>query len=343
MRKIGAPMVSRLVRIALPAAAVIGVAGLLTAGGGPGGALSSAQDALTAHGPAPRTALALSGPAQSATRSARTRPLAGVRKYLRSRTGVAQVALYDRATGRTYLASDGRDTQYTASIVKADILASWLRRFQSRPGTIPASIPYSVRYLMQNMITMSDNSAATGLFFFGGGCTALTRFNTLIPTRRTEIGCQTPTYYGWGNTTTTAADQAAIVRVLAYPNGVLTPAARAYGLQLMESVIPTQRWGVTCGPWGTDCAGPDYAHPVPGVRVALKNGWKFVPTCTAQDESCPWQVNSIGWVSGEGRDYVLAVLTTGNPAGPGTSGFDYGITTTQGVSKLVWANLAPAR
>jgi hypothetical protein len=343
MRKIGAPMVSRLVRIAFPAAAVIGVAGLLTAGGGPGGGLGSSQDVLTAHGPAPRTALALSGPAQPATRAAGTRPLAGVRKYLRSRTGVAQVALYDRATGRTYLASDGRDAQYTASIVKADILASWLRRFQSRPGPIPASIPYSVRYLMQNMITMSDNSAATGLFFFGGGCAALTRFNTLIPTRRTEIGCQTPAYYGWGNTTTTASDQAAIVRVLAYPNGVLTPAARAYGLQLMESVIPAQRWGVTCGPWGTDCAGPDYAHPVPGVRVALKNGWKFVPTCTAQDESCPWQVNSIGWVSGEGRDYVLAVLTTGNPAGPGTSGLDYGITTTQGVSRLAWANLAPGR
>jgi Beta-lactamase enzyme family len=345
MRKTGAPMVSRLVRIALPTAAVIGAAALLTAGSGPAGVLGSSQADLIGRGPAPRTALALSGPAPARPAAAArgAGPLAGVRKYLRTRTGVAQVALFDRASGLTYLARDGRATQYTASIVKADILASWLRRFQSRPGTIPASIPYSIRYLMQNMITMSDNSAATGLFFFGGGCTTLTRFNTLIPTRRTDIGCQTPTYYGWGNTTTTAADQAAIVRTLAYPNGVLRPAARAYGLQLMESVIPTQRWGVTCGPWGTDCSGPDYAHPVPGVTVALKNGWKFVPTCTAQDESCPWQVNSIGWVSGEGRDYVLAVLTTDNPAGPGTTGFDYGIATTQGVSKLVWANLAPGR
>ena len=289
-----------------------------------------------------RPALATAAAPPAASAAAAPSPLAGVGSYLRSRTGVAQVALFDKATGRTYLVSDGRATQYTASIVKADILASWLRRFQSRPGTIPASIPFSVKFLMQNMITMSDNSAATGLFYFGGGCTALTRFNTLIPTRHTDVGCQTPTYYGWGNTTTTAADQAAIVRTLAYPSRVLTRPARAYGLHLMESVIPTQRWGVTCGPWGTDCAGPDYAHPVPGVTVALKNGWKYVPTCTAQDESCPWQVNSIGWVSGQGRDYVLAVLTTGNPAGPGTTGFDYGIATTQGVSRLVWANLAPA-
>ena len=38
---------------------------------------------------------------------------------------------------------------------------------------------------------------------------------------------------------------------------------------------------------------------------------------------------------------MLAVLTTDDPAGPGTTGFDYGITTIQGVSKLVWDNLAP--
>jgi Beta-lactamase enzyme family len=338
MPKIGAPAVTRLVRLVravLPAAAIVIAAGLLASVG----SRPAAEPGASRTAPAP----AASAPSRPASRAGTAVPPAGVRRYLRSRTGVAQVALFDQATGRTYLVSDGTATQYTASIVKADILASWLRRYQSRPGTIPATIPYSVRYLMQNMITMSDNAAATGLFYFGGGCTALTRFNTRIPTRGTDVGCQTPTYYGWGNTTTTAADQAAIVRLLAYRNRVLTPAARAYGLHLMESVIPTQRWGVTCGPWGTDCAAPDYAHPVPGVTVALKNGWKFVPTCTAQDESCPWQVNSIGWVSGEGRDYVLAVLTTGDPAGPGTTGFDYGIATTQGVSRLVWANLAPGR
>ena len=266
-------------------------------------------------------------------------PLAGVRNYLRTRSGVVQVALYNRRDGRTYLLQTAGATQYTASIVKADILARWLRRYQSKPGMIPASIPYSIRYLMTNMITMSDNSAATGLFYFGGGCTALTRFNTLIPTRDTTVGCQTPDYYGWGNTTTSAADQAAIIKTFAYPGPVLGPAARDYGLHLMESVIPAQRWGISCGPWGSSCAPPDYAHPVPGVTVALKNGWKFVPTCTQQDDSCPWQVNSIGWVRGQGRDYVLAVLTTDDPPAPGTQGLDYGITTIQGVSQLIWGNL----
>jgi hypothetical protein len=108
----------------------------------------------------------------------------------------------------------------------------------------------------------------------------------------------------------------------------------------MKSVTPAQRWGVSCGPWGTRCDAPDYATPVPGVTVALKNGWKYVPSCHGPDDTCPWQVNSIGWVRGQGRDYALAVLTTDDPAGPGTFGFDYGITTIQSVSKLIWANLA---
>jgi hypothetical protein len=125
------------------------------------------------------------------------------------------------------------------------------------------------------MITVSDNAAATSLFYFSGGCTTLTLFDTLIPTRHTMVGCETPTYYGWGNTTTTARDQVAIVRTLAYRNRTLGPDAREYGLHLMESVEPTQRWGITCGPRGTTCAAPDYATPDPDVTVALKNGWKF--------------------------------------------------------------------
>jgi hypothetical protein len=269
-------------------------------------------------------------------------PLQGVARYLRTRAGSVQVSVYDRATGRTYLLRHGPSLpQYTASIVKVDIMAMWLRRYQHKPGTIPSSLPYSIQFLMQNMITVSDNSATTGLFYFAGGCKTLTLFNTLIPTRHTAVGCETPTYYGWGNTTTAASDQAAIVRTFAYPNRVLSTDARNYGLHLMESVVPAQRFGVTCGPWGTVCQPPDYATPVPGVTVALKNGWKFLPSCPQQDQTCPWQVNSIGWVSGKGRDYVLAVLTTNDPPVDGASGMDYGIHTIQGVSMRVWNNLAP--
>ena len=125
---------------------------------------------------------------------------------------------------------------------------------------MPAAKFDHLRSDLKLMITVSDNSAATGLFYFGGGCGALTQFNRLIPTRDTTVGCETPTYYGWGNTTTSAADQAAIVGTLAYPGPVLQTQDRRYGLSLMESVTPAQRWGVSCGPWGPVCDPPNYAY-----------------------------------------------------------------------------------
>jgi hypothetical protein len=97
---------------------------------------------------------------------------------------------------------------------------------------------------------------------------------------------------------------------------------------------------VVDGPWGTSCDPPTYAQPVQGVDVALKNGWKTLPTCTQPIEQCPWQVNSTGWVQGQRRNYALTVLTTDDPVGGGgLDGFKYGIDTIQNVSERVWANL----
>jgi hypothetical protein len=268
-------------------------------------------------------------------------PLDGVCDYLMDRKGVVQVALFDQKTGRFAQLSEGDDPQYTASIVKVNILARWLRQYQQRDVNIPGGIPYSIKYLMQRMIQNSDNAAATSLFYFGGGCDALTRFNERIPMNDTDVACETPNYYGWGNTTTSAPDQVRLMKAFAYgmPR-VLGPDARSYGLNLMQGVEPDQRFGITCGPWGNTCEPPNYADPDPDVTVALKNGWKTLPTCTDPIPQCRWQVNSTGWVNGKGRNYVLTVLTTRDPVGSGgVYGFNYGIDTIQGVSKLVWGNL----
>ncbi len=299
---------------------------------------------LCAAGPAQASAATQSSEVQMSCGTAAEHlvPLRGICKYLQEREGVVQVALFNRKTHKTYLLSNGSNTQYTASIVKVDIVATWLRYYEQHGASIPAQIPYSIKYLMERMIEASDNAAATGLFYFAGGCGALTKFNKLIPLKETEVGCESSTYYGWGNTTTTAADQVALMKVFAYgkPRGVLGDAARAYGLHLMESVQPDQRFGITCGPWGDSCESPTYAQPLPGITVALKNGWKTLPTCTQPIAKCPWQVNSTGWVQGGGRDYALTVLTTDDPVGTGDLfGFQYGIQTIQGISKLVWRNL----
>jgi hypothetical protein len=67
----------------------------------------------------------------------------------------------------------------------------------------------------------------------------------------------------------------------------------------------------------------------PGTTVALKNGW-------LPNESGIWQVNSIGYVNGDGRDYVIAVLTDGS------SNEAAGIDTIEDLSTLIWQALAPA-
>jgi len=81
---------------------------------------------------------------------------------------------------------------------------------------------------------------------------------------------------------------------------------------LLESVTPDQRWGVSGG-------------VPPGVTIALKNGW--LPMDSGGSD---WQINSVGWISGDGRNYLIAVLTTGNPTE------QYGIDTIGQLSAMVW-------
>jgi hypothetical protein len=86
-------------------------------------------------------------------------------------------------------------------------------------------------------------------------------------------------------------------------------------LSLLENVTPAQRWGVSGG--------------VPAqVTVALKNGW--LPLAGVDSD---WQINSVGWISGGGRNYLMAVLTTGNPTE------QYGIDTIDQLSAMVWQDM----
>ena len=161
------------------------------------------------------------------------------------------------------------------------------------------------------MIEESDNDDAQDLWDSEGGASAVGAFDTAAGLTQTD-----PDAAGyWGLSTTTAADQVQLLRTVAYPNAILTPASQAYELNLMEHVDPGQTWGVSAG-------------VVAGSTVALKNGW--LPL-----DSGGWQVNSIGYVDGDGRDYVIAVLTTDDTEADG-------INFIQGLSGLIWQELAPS-
>jgi beta-lactamase class A len=239
----------------------------------------------------------------------------GLRGFLAGRTGRVTAALYDGRTGQTWQLHQGL-VQPTASIVKVQIMAAALRQAEVTGRPLPAAR----RALVTTMIERSDNQAATAMLAAVGGASSLRRFDVSIGMNHTVPSAKAfipgTTLPGWGLTTTTAADQLTLLGKFAYPNPVLSARSRLFGLRLMENIEPDQRWGVTGG--------------VPaGVAVALKNGWVPLPRLNL------WQVNSIGWVSGQGRDYLLAVLTEGNPSEA------YGIATIDEISRKVWALLAP--
>jgi hypothetical protein len=234
-----------------------------------------------------------------------------VTSYLAGRAGTALAAVYDVRTGQTWTLGDGRP-QATGSIVKVNILQTLLAR---RPLGLPAADQALARAMIEN----SSNPAATTLWNRAGQAPGLRAYNAsaglLTTTPSTCLVCAGFAWPGWGLTSTTPADQLLLLRELV-DGPLLSPADRGYAVSLMENVEPGQRWGVSAG--------------VPaGVRVALKNAW--VPLGPADSD---WQINSEGWISGDGRDYLIAVLTTGNPDE------QYGITTIDTVSALLWAALA---
>lgn len=229
-----------------------------------------------------------------------------VKDYLATRSNQASVAVFDNRTGVTYTYRG--DVAYdTASIVKVQILATLLKQAQDagRPLTD------NEKSLADNMIRYSDNASATTLWNEVGADQGVAAVDSQLGLTATVPG--TGGY--WGLTQTTATDQVKLMNDLAYGTPVLTDASRSYELGLMRTVDPSEKWGVSAGTGSTD-------------TVELKNGW------LQRSTDGLWRVHSIGHVSGSGRDYTIAVLTT---AGTSES---YGIDTISGVSKIVYSTLA---
>ena len=301
-----------------PAAADPVPAGTASTGTGPAGVAEASRSAAASPAGSARP----SSPARtSSAQSARSRPpapaghadplSAAAASYVAGRSGTVLAAVYDIRTGQSWRLGDGQ-AQPEASVVKLDLLETLLAR-QGGTSLSPAD-----QSLSQSMIEDSDNDAATSLWDEAGEAAGIGAYNDKAGlTRTTPSACVTCAGFpwpGWGLTTSVPYDQLTLLKQLITPGPrpLLSDAGRSYALSLMENVAPDQRWGVSGG--------------VPaGVTVALKNGW-----LPLNDANTDWQVNSVGWVSGEGRDYLVAVFSTGNPAE------QYGIDTISALSSIIW-------
>ena len=258
--------------------------------------------------------------ATSAPKARAKSPFASLAGYIASRPGLVTAAVLDRTTGRIWVFHRGVKEE-TASIVKVEIMATALKKAQDA-GSEP---PGDQQSLMTTMIENSNNDSATQLLSDVGGPSAVQNFDNSIGMTGTTVSTQAfipgsnPPLPGWGLTTTTARDEVRLVSKFAFHNTVLSNASRSYGLNLMEHVESDQAWGVSGG--------------VPlGVTVALKNGW--LPADLTNDTN--WQIDSIGWIHGNGRNYVLAVLSNGNPT------MTDGEQTIDHIAAVIYSELGPS-
>lgn len=217
---------------------------------------------------------------------------------LDGRSGRYAVTVYDRVSGITCQLNQASRFD-SASVVKATILAALLRWHQEtgRP------LSEEEQELATQMITQSDNDAASDLWDELGSA-RIQHFLDLAGMTQTQLG---PGGY-WGLSQVTAHDELILLQLLTAGNPVLNRDSRSYELGLMARVIPSQSWGVPAG------------APA-GVTVHVKNGW--LPDTNG------WHINSIGAFTGHGRNYMMAVLSDGNPS------MDYGVATVEAVARVV--------
>jgi hypothetical protein len=274
-------------------------------------------DGIATTAPSRKSTTPAPSHSRSKGRKTKISPFVGLANYLASRQGQITAAVYDNRTGQTWVFHPGT-RQETASIVKVEIMGT---AFWNAEHGRPLSAAQQA--LLLPMIEQSDNTAATDLLADVGGPAKVQHFDRLAGLTGTTVSTKQyipgSTLPGWGLTLTTAFDEVKLVRAFAYSNSLLTPASRRRGLTLMEHVESAQAWGVSGGSYGA----------LSGATVALKNGW-LPHNLTAYTD---WQVNSIGWVHGNGRDYVLAVLTNHSASE------QYGIETIDAIARSIYRQL----
>jgi beta-lactamase class A len=225
---------------------------------------------------------------------------------LATRKGTVAVGLHDRTTKTTCTlrASTAYDS---ASVVKVTVLAVLLWDAKKHNRTLTAT----ESSLAKAMITKSDN-AATSKLWKQLGMTKIKGFLAAAKMTQTKPGANGY----WGLTQITVTDEQKLLQLITAKNAVLSDNSRAYILKLMNQVVAAQRWGTP------------YGKPA-NATLHVKNGW-------LQRATNGWRVHSVGTFDGNGHNYMITVLTHGN------STMNYGITTIQGVAKVIHKDLVAA-
>ncbi|WP_345555892.1 serine hydrolase, partial [Streptomonospora halophila] len=229
--------------------------------------------------------------------------------HLSGRPGRLALAVQETRTGAAF--GYAADTGFsTASAVKLDLVVHMLLRAEERGRFLTDR----EKALAERMIRYSDNEAADTAYQHNGftpGFEYATRRLGLRDTRSHQGGA-------WGLGTTTAEDRLRLLRSVFTPASPLSERSRDHVLSLMGSVAPEQAWGISAA-----------ADPAGSAR--LKNGWAPV-----RGDGGSWTVHSTGGIVRGEREYLVAVLSDGQP--------DYGtgVQSVEGAAALVVVEMAEA-
>lgn len=197
-------------------------------------------------------------------------------------TDLFGVAITDLRTGATF---DHRAdfAAQSASIAKVMIVAMSLRaaRAGGREFTFE-EYGYASRAIID-----SDNDSADALWASYGGSATYRAFAEALGLAQTHPD-ERRDFWSW--TWTTPADQRRLLDALVHGSPELHTEDRLYLLDLMSKTNEAQTWGV--GEPRSD-----------KVWVEMKNGWVVFESTDGL-----WAVNSIGRVTGDGRDYLATVM-----------------------------------
>jgi len=255
-----------------------------------GGSAGVGLGALTVLSPATASAAGID------TRAALS---AALDRCAATRVGTIGLAVRDNRDGQNFFWRPRTLQSY--STIKVLILVALLKRAQDRGVRLTST----QKSLASRMIRYSDNVATDTLLAQIGVSTCQRVAGQLGMTRTVVRGGSSG---WWGHSTTTTRDLLRLMNSLVVGT-YLSPGRRDYVQNLMAAVTSSQQWGL--------------GDPLPdAVHVEQKNGWGPMST--------GYRLNCVGHVSGYGRSYQLAILSTS------PNGFSYGKTTINRVSRIVY-------
>ena len=175
----------------------------------------------------------------------------------------------------------------SASMAKPMIVSMALRK--ARADKLHLPLPAEQDAQAQKAIRNSDNDSADALWSWAGGRPSYDALAEDLGLKNTHSAAEKD-FWSW--TWTTPIDQLSFLhQLIKGDTTALSDTGRTYLLTLMGQVEDDQAWGVG-------------APRSPSVQVQLKNGW-----VQFQSTDNLWAVNSIGHVSGDGRDYLLTIMS----------------------------------